>query len=305
MSITVLTDVILPHSVLAAGIKGRSVRNNTRVESLSGHQTINVNWSKTLRQYEVGIAPMAIAQWQALEGLYEVTEGGAYGFLMLDPKDSFVAVAEGYLQASGATIGYGYGVPSYQLFKRYAVLGSARAKDRSITRPKATPTVKRGGVTVTHGAAAGNIALDYDTGTVAFVADTSQAHTSITVGASTVLNYADGAGIVAALAVGERVYVAGVTGTAAAALNGLSHVVTAKGATSLTVSTSTAGLAVTGAGTAYKYPQASDTLTWTGRFYVPVHFQNDDIDWTMVVPGPSESSRFLTGPSVLLQEIRE
>jgi uncharacterized protein (TIGR02217 family) len=45
-------------------------------------------------------------------------------------------------------------------------------------------------------------------------------------------------------------------------------------------------------------------LTWSGRFYVPVHFQSDDLDWDLIAPGGYDQ-RFLAGPSVVLQEIRE
>jgi uncharacterized protein (TIGR02217 family) len=46
------------------------------------------------------------------------------------------------------------------------------------------------------------------------------------------------------------------------------------------------------------------TLTWAGHFYVPVHFQSDDLDWDLVIAGGYDQ-RFLAGPSVILQEIRE
>ena len=79
MAITVLSDVILPTSLLTSGVRGKQMRNNTRSEASNGSAIININWSKTLRQYELGCVPMTVAQWQALEGLHEVTEGGAYG----------------------------------------------------------------------------------------------------------------------------------------------------------------------------------------------------------------------------------
>jgi uncharacterized protein (TIGR02217 family) len=45
-------------------------------------------------------------------------------------------------------------------------------------------------------------------------------------------------------------------------------------------------------------------LTWSGRFYTPVHFQSDDLDWDLIAPGGYDQ-RFVAGPSVVLQEIRE
>lgn len=308
MSITIFNDVLLPDGLLAAGVRGKQMRRNIRTEMANGEMQINIGWNKTLRQYELGTVPLTVAQWQTLEGLHEVTEGGAYGFLMTDPKDTSCTTGQlqGYL-ASGfvGAAGTGYGCPVLKLFKSYSVAGSSRTKTRQITRPKSTGlVVKRNGSPVTVGSSPGNIAIDYDTGTVTFVNDTNQSVASITIGASTVLNFSDGLGMVAALGVGDRVYITGVSGTAATVLNDRSHRVSSKGATSLTIEAVTTGLTVTSPGIAKKYPQGSDALTWTGSFYVPVHFENDQIDWELVVAGAADS-RYLAGPSVLLTEVRE
>ena len=62
-------------------------------------------------------------------------------------------------------------------------------------------------------------------------------------------------------------------------------------------------MAATGRVTIPSGPTAAN-LAWTGRFYVPVHFQDDAIDWELVVAGQADS-RFLSGPSVVLVEVRE
>jgi hypothetical protein len=36
-----------------------------------------------------------------------------------------------------------------------------------------------------------------------------------------------------------------------------------------------------------------------------VHFMADSIDWSMVAPSQDPDARYLAGPSVILQEIRE
>jgi uncharacterized protein (TIGR02217 family) len=46
------------------------------------------------------------------------------------------------------------------------------------------------------------------------------------------------------------------------------------------------------------------TLTWSGRFHTPVHFQADDLDWDLIAPGGYDQ-RFVAGPSVILEEVRE
>lgn len=309
MSVTVLNDVIFPRQIIEVGVRGQNRRRNQRTENQAGFMQITRVWSRTLREYEVGIAPLTTEQWATLEGLHEVTEGGAFGMLMRDPKDSSVTAAQGKMQGFAGsqlvgTMGQGYGVPVYRLFKRYSAYGTSRTHDRRISRPISAITVTRGGSPVTVGAGAGQISINYDTGAVTFNADASQDVQSVTVGASTVLNFSNGTGIVAAMSVGERVYLSGISGTAATVLNSLSHEVTAKGATSLTISAVTTGLTATG-GTAERYPQASEALAWSGSFYVPVHFRDDFIDWEIVRGGPSESGRLLAGPAVVLVEIRE
>jgi uncharacterized protein (TIGR02217 family) len=302
MPITVYPDVILPDSIILAGVRGRNERMNQRATNQGGFTSANVIWTRTLRRYEVGIAPLTVAQWAALEGIHEVTEGGAFGFLMRDPKDQTAAAGllHSFTTAEVGTIGQGFGVPVFRMFKRYTA--GSRTKDRRITRPGSV-VIRRAGVVAVAGSSAGQYALNATTGTVTFVADASQAMSSITVGASTVLNFANGTGMVAAMAVGERVFLTGVSGTAAANLNNLSHAITANGATSLTISTTTTGLTAT-SGTALRYPQASDTMTWTGDFYVPVHFEQDFIDWEISRSGSAET-RLTSGPNVTIVEVRE
>jgi uncharacterized protein (TIGR02217 family) len=151
MPITVLPDVILPNSVINAGVRGKNLRQNTRVQTEGGYQSINVGWARTLRQYEVGTVPMLVSQWRAIETLFEITEGGAYGFLMEDPKDR--TASDGI-----ATVRDGGG---YQLFNRYSDPASLRSKSRKITRPRGA-----GFVVSVNGAplAPGNYTLDETTG---------------------------------------------------------------------------------------------------------------------------------------------
>lgn len=46
------------------------------------------------------------------------------------------------------------------------------------------------------------------------------------------------------------------------------------------------------------------TLKWSGRFHIPVHFQEDELNWELVAPGAYDQ-RFVAGRGVILQEIRE
>lgn len=46
-------------------------------------------------------------------------------------------------------------------------------------------------------------------------------------------------------------------------------------------------------------------VTWTGKFYVPVHFMSDTINWDMVKGGNDPDARYTAGQAVVLKEIRE
>ena len=225
MSITVLADVIMPSSIVAAGIRGKNRRSNVRVISNSGQMQINVNWSRTLREYELGVVPLSPQQWAQIEALHEVTEGGAYGLLLQDPKDYQVAAGSGLLWGlkDGANTGVvGKGVldlNTYNLMKRYTVTGTSRSKDRFITRPHTVTHIFLNGTPLT----GSDYTLNTATGVVTFV--------------------------------------------------GLSLV-------------------------------ATDTLTWSGTFYVPVHFVDDFIDWDMVLSGDFDA-RLIAGPNVAFEEVRE
>ncbi len=139
MAITVLPNVILPNSVIDAGVRGKQMRQNKRVAQIGGAQQINIMWEQTLREFEIGFIPMRRAAWQAIEALHEVTEGGAYGFLMKDPKDSTVT--------TGGTLEQNAGAPTaYQLYRTYTEPVSGRTKARKITRPFTNISVYLSGV---------------------------------------------------------------------------------------------------------------------------------------------------------------
>jgi uncharacterized protein (TIGR02217 family) len=308
MPAQILDDVIFPVHIVTVAARGRKRWATSIVANQGGFEARNGIRTQPKREYELGLVPRRVSDWAAIDAFHDIVQGSLYGFLLRDPVNNAATVADGLMRPLPAaltgtlgTAGVGYGVPSYRLLKRATV--GARTHDRDVRKPQTgAVTLYRGASPVTLGASAGNAALDTVNGNVTFVADTSEAITSITVGASTVLNFAGGTPVVAAFSVGQRVYVSGVTGTAGAALNALSHAITAKGASSLTISTSTSGLAVTLPGTAYKYPQASEALTWAGSFYVPVRFAEDDIDWQALGGHPSTDLLLVEGPSVLLIE---
>ena len=141
-SLTVYADVILPASIMAAGVTGRNIRRNVRTVARNGRVQINVGSDITQRQYEFGSVPLALADWQTIEGLHEVTDGGAFGFLLQDPKDARSLITEGVATALTST--------TFQLYKTYTSAGSTRTKLRKITRPLAAGVdIKVSGVSLT------------------------------------------------------------------------------------------------------------------------------------------------------------
>jgi uncharacterized protein (TIGR02217 family) len=209
-TIPVLASVIAPNSLWSATVQGKSMRRNKRARNQGGYMQVNVGWTNTLRQYEFGTVPLSVSNWRTLEGLYEVTDAGAYGFLVLDPKDSVVPEAVGR-----ATL-YDASDPMYQLTKRYTAAGSVQTRDRTITRPKVG-----GFVLYVNGVIEPTYTLDETTGRVIIPSA----------------------------------------------------------------------------------PDAAD-VSWSGLHYVPVHFESDEIDWTLVIAGDAES-RMMIGPNVVLTEVRE
>lgn len=304
--VMVLSNVVLPNGVLSAGVSGKQVRKNERVSLASGAMKTNVVWQSTLRRYDLSTVPLSVANWQTIEGLHETTHGGAYGFLMLDPKDCSTAATAGVLVPvmAGELLGepgFGYGVPTYQLHKRIATAGSTRTYDRRITRPKSPISMLRALSPVTIGGGAGNAAIDYDTGRITFAADATSAVSSVTAGASTSVTLASA---LSGLAIGGRLWLEGLTGADSAILNGLSHPITNIAGAIYTLGTNTTGKTITATGTGKKYPQPTEALNWSGMFYVPVQFESDEIDWDLVVAGHADS-RMLAGSSVALVEVRE
>lgn len=156
MTVTVYDDVFLSNDVIAAGVRGKNMRSNSRVALPGGDLDINVVWSRTLRQYELGFIAMTLAAWQSIETLHEITEGGAFGFLLEDPIDHQVT--------GGVMTEVSTGI--YQLHKRYLHGASSRYKDRTITRPRAA-----GFVVTNNGTPVVSYTLDVETGRITIPAE--------------------------------------------------------------------------------------------------------------------------------------
>ncbi len=304
MSIVVYGDVILPNRVILAGVNGRQTRQNVRGANQAGYATVNAVRDTTIREYTIGIKAMSKSKWDLIEGIWEVTDSGAYGFLIEDPKDATVTEGglQGYLLGTEyGTPGFGNGGPVYGLRQIKRPVSGSRYVARAVTRPNSTPVMLRGGTPIVVGAGAGQVSLSAAPVYVTFVPDVTRTIDSVTVGATTQVNLS---AAISGLVVGGRLWLQGLTGADAALLNNLSHEITAIASDVYTLATNTAGKTITAAGAAHKYPQPDEALTWTGSFYVPVQFAEDSIDWSLVRPGDIED-RLFTGPSIPLLEVRE
>jgi len=304
MSIVVYGDVILPKRVVLAGVTGRQTRQNIRVVNQGGYANATVVRDATIREYTIGIKAMAKARWDTIEGIWEVTDSGAYGFLIEDPKDS--VVTEGALQGYMLGVefgapGFGNGGPLYGLRQIKRPVAGSRFVDRVVTRPNGAPVMLRDVTPIVVGASPGNVALSDAPVYVTFVADSSQSVVSVTVGATTQVELGSA---LSGLAVDGRLWLQDLTGADAALLNNQSHEIDSIAGAVYTLNTNTAGKTITAAGTGKKYPQPDEALSWTGPFYVPVQFAEDFIEWSLVRPGDIDD-RLFTGPSIPLIEVRE
>lgn len=239
------------------------------VELESGYEQRNQVLAEPLGSWSASMVGMTEAERDAVIAFFRaVAKGRANGFRFKDWNDYTVAAASGRL-GTGAV---GTGLPTYQLYKRYAS-GSSSA-DRAIEKPvSGQVAVQRNASPVTIGAGAGEISIDTTTGIVTFVADASQAIAAITPGVTTVVQINTDVG----LSAGEKLHLSGISGTAAATLNGIAHTIankTGAGPYDYTLSVDTNGLTASG-GAAAAYPQADDALIWSGEFDNPARLRED------------------------------
>lgn len=306
MSVIVYDDVILDECVFLAGATGLQTRTNDRSTNQAGYASVNAIRDVTLRVFNFGAKPMYIEFWKEVEGCYEVTDAGAFGFLVKDPKDQTfdgMGALQGYmLGVESGSPGFGNGGPLYAVRKGYKALSSTRVKYRPITRPNGTWAVTRGGSPVTVGVGAGNIAVSAAPVYITFVADASRTVSSVTVGATTSVTLASA---IPGLVIGGRLWLDTLSGADAALLNNQAHAITNIAGAVYTLSTNTAGKTITaGSGQGRKYPQPDEALAVSGSFYVPVQFASDNLAWDIVKPGPF-AQRLVQGPDCSLVEIRE
>jgi len=149
--IQILTNIIAPNSLFEAGVTGRQIRRNKRAENQAGIPVVNIIWDNTKREFTWGTAPHTITVWQTLEGLFEYTDAGAYGFLLQDPKDPTASHTTGKATLIDA------GPGTYQLIKQWSVIGAATP----LTRNRTIKYVKEAGFELKIAGVTKTVGVDY------------------------------------------------------------------------------------------------------------------------------------------------
>lgn len=304
--IEVLPDVIIPECVFTPDAGGARTRLNDRSMNSGGWATANAVRDITLRTYDLAVKTMTLEAFQAIIGLWEVTDAGVYGMLLRDPVDSQVLDTEGVMQgttlgAFNGTLGFGNGTPNYVLAKGYSPSGTTRMKGNPITWLDGTPQLFRAGSPVTIGVSAGNASISAGPSSVTFVADATRTVSSVTPGVTTsvALNSTIG------LSIGDYLWLQGLSGADADLLNNQAHEITNIVGAVYTLDTNTSGATITvGSGAAHSYPQPDESLYWAGNYFVPVQFATDDLSWTLMLGGDYED-RLIASPGVSLIEVRQ
>lgn len=248
------------------------------IQTTSGQEKRNQMWEYGKGVWDISEALRTIDSQQngynlkILRDFFRAVKGKTYGFRFKDFTD-YKDEASGILNTNGI----GNGIPPYQMVKNY--LAGSFVDQRLIQKPvSGTIVVQRNGSPVTVGGAAGNIAIDYTTGIVTFVADATSSATAITPGATTSVSLTTNPGTLTA---GKLLYLSGFTGADASLVNGKAHIinsVSGSGPFTFVLATNTAGKTITvGTGLGSKFPQATETLAWTGQFDVPCRFDSDNM----------------------------
>jgi uncharacterized protein (TIGR02217 family) len=259
----------------------------------SGYESRNRIWQYARIMADVSQNVKTLDDFETLQAFFNLAAGKANAFRVKDWTDYVVPLARGRLGT-----GVGSGEPAYQLAKRYTTAG--QNYDRPITRPvSGQVAVTRNGTPVVIGPSAGQLlSINVDTGIVTFRPDASADVTGVTVGATTSVTLASNPG---SLVAGQRLYLNGFTGTAAALLNGRSHLINSVVGSVFVLAVNTTGTTVTTFVNAdgFKYPQAADTLAWAGQFDVPMRFDIDQLVGQIIAPNVYSWS------SIPLVEVRD
>lgn len=306
----VLDDVILPGNIIATAVRGRRVRRTEVVTDQAGFKKTNIVWTRTLREYEIGLVQRPVGEWEQIVSLHEVVEGRAYGFLLLDPVDSLVG--SGILRPTDAAgLGFneetfgGDGGPYYRLGRQYQYYGATEFFYKNVDVHKPVPdncTLYRNSSPVAIGTGPGEAEVDFSTGLVVFYPDSQEDIVTIDQDAGVSLTAIE---LAAPLSITSGlVWLDGLEGDDAPQFNGRSYQIFSVVGNVYTLQVDTSGADITVAGSLSVYPGPDDGIYWEGQCYIPVAFESDELEWQMTAGHPNEDQRYVECPSIRLVEVR-
>ncbi len=249
----------------------------------SGAKKSNIEWATGLHSFDFTHGVMDQTQHDSILNFFHAIQGRGNQFRVKDYSDYSTDINTGILvpvSAGGVvgTVGAGYGVIGYAVAKLYSsgVLATYRLLQKLVS---GTTVFYRNGAPIIIGGGPGSIvSVDVTTGQVNFVPDQTKGISAHTVGAAHQLTVSTA--FSPNFVIGQRIYITGVAGTAATALNGLSHAITNVVGAVITISTATTGLTATG-GTAEFFAQVTDTLRVVTQFDVPCRFTSDEASFEL------------------------
>lgn len=247
-------------------------------ETYGGNEIRTAQWAQAKGEWDCAAAlsscrPSSSFTYKTIRDAFMVSLGQFGGMRFKDwndyKDDGFGILGTG-VGSSTPVYGVGAGLPSSQTYKLYSY-GGQTYRATILKLVAGTFILKVNGITVVP------LAVSTIDGTVAYTALDSKVIASNTPGATT--HIVTTGALAGGIAVGKKVYVSGITGTLGAALNGYAWNILGLtvGGTNIEIDVATTGLSGTG-GTAAMYYQASDTLTCTYEYDVPVRFAQDVMD---------------------------
>jgi len=259
-------EIQFPTSISYGAAGGPSYSTDVIVLD-SGFESRNQNWSVARASWDVAHGIKNQANLDVLIAFFRVAKGKANGFRFKDWIDYLVAQTEGRL----GTTAVGTGFAAYQLYKRYS--NAAGSEDRIIQKPvSGQTTVYRDSSPVTVGGGAGQIAIDYTTGIITFVADSSFSITAITKADPGVVTTSAPHGF----SNGDLIYISGVGGMVE--VNNRVFAITGASGSVFSIEDTSGHTTYTTGGLASKFPQPAESLQWAGEFDVPARFDTDKMN---------------------------
>lgn len=258
----------------------------------TGATLYNAGWNNGLGEGNVGNRLVTQAELNYILAFFRARKGRAGRFRVRDQGNYNCTTTQ-----SLASPTQGVGGPTYQTYKRWTSGGTF--EDQKLVKLTGTFSPFRNAAPVTAGAGAGQYSIDSNSGIFTFVADASSSASSHIVGATHQVALGSNLG----LAIGGKLWLDGVTGTAASVLNNKAHTITNLVGNVFTLNITTTGLAATG-GTGRKYPQATDAITFSTDFDLPVHFGVDSMRYRFDAYDSATNERLFFIESLPLVEDR-